>query len=144
MTRYLLDTNVLIPLLWPRHTDQEKADTWFRAKAISAFATCDFTQAGFVRISSSAQITEEKFKLYEARELLAQLTKLPGHTFWPTDIDVFEATQPLLRRLHGPKQITDAYLLAIARKHKGKLATMDRAILSLAGAEGAHLVELIP
>jgi predicted nucleic acid-binding protein len=45
--------------------------------------------------------------------------------------------------MHGPKQITDGYLLGIARSHGGKLATMDKAIKSLAGPEHGDLVELI-
>jgi predicted nucleic acid-binding protein len=45
--------------------------------------------------------------------------------------------------VYGPKQITDAYLLGIAGKHGGKLATMDKAIKSLAGAEFSDRVELV-
>ena len=39
--------------------------------------------------------------------------------------------------------ITDAYLLGLAIHHKGKLATLDRAIVYLAGSEFAEYVELI-
>jgi predicted nucleic acid-binding protein len=45
--------------------------------------------------------------------------------------------------MHGPKQITDAYLLGIAKHHGGRLATLDKAIKSLAGPEFSGLVELI-
>jgi len=45
--------------------------------------------------------------------------------------------------MHGPKQITDAYLLGIAKLHGGKLAIMDKAVLSLAGPEFSDRVELI-
>jgi len=143
VTRYLLDTNVLIPLLWPLHSEQAKARAWFRAHASKSFATCSFTQAGFLRIISSPAMIGERFALSDARELLLAFTKQPGHAFWPTTIDYFEATAPFERRMHGPKQITDAYLLGIARKHGGKLATMDKAVKSLAGPEFSHLVELI-
>jgi predicted nucleic acid-binding protein len=85
----------------------------------------------------------EKYSLVKARELLFALTKEPGHRFWPTTIDVFEATARFESRMQGAKQITDAYLLAIAIHHNGKLATMDRAILHLAGPEFAKHVELI-
>jgi predicted nucleic acid-binding protein len=63
--------------------------------------------------------------------------------FWPTTMDVFEATVRFESRMQGPKQVTNAYLLAIAIHHKGKLAMMDRAILHLAGLEFAKHVELI-
>jgi toxin-antitoxin system PIN domain toxin len=143
MTRYLLDTNVLIPLLWPKHTEQAKVVAWFAAKAIGAFATCSFTQAGFLRITSSLEVMHQRYSLGEARQLLLSFTQLPGHMFWPTDVSYFEATAPFERRMHGPKQVTDGYLLGIAQHHGGKLATMDKAVKSLAGVEHRDLVELI-
>ena len=143
MKRYLLDTNVLIPLLWPLHTGQARARAWFNANAKKAFATCSLTQAGFLRITSTPFLIGEQYSLRDARLLLLEFTRMPGHLFWPTPIDFFEATAPFEHRMHGPKQITDAYLLGLAKHHGGKLATFDRAILSLAGPEHTGLVELI-
>lgn len=143
MTRYLLDTNVIIPLLWPWHTDQAMARAWFNSNARKAFATCSLTQAGFLRITSTPFLIGERYSLRDARQLLLEFTRWPGHLFWPTPIDIFEATAPFERRMHGSKQITDAYLLGLANHHGGKLATLDKAIVNLAGAEHAHLVELI-
>jgi hypothetical protein len=143
MTAYLLDINVLIPLIWPRHIDQPKVEAWFRAKAIHSFATCSFTQAGFLRITSSLEVVRQRYTLSEARHLLLNLTKLEGHAFWPTTISYFEATASYEPRMHGPKQITDAYLLGLAKHHGGKLATLDKAVRSLAGPEHHDLVELI-
>jgi predicted nucleic acid-binding protein len=45
--------------------------------------------------------------------------------------------------MQGHRQIRDAYLLGLAKHHGGKLATLDKAIVSLAGPEFAGLVELI-
>lgn len=143
VTTYLLDINVLIPLLWPRHTEQAKVRKWFRANAVESFSTCSLSQAGFLRITSSPGDMKQKFSILAARELLFALSKEPGHRFWPTTIDVFNATNRFLSRMQGPKQVTDAYLLSIAIHHQGKLATMDRAILHLAGPEFAAHVELI-
>jgi predicted nucleic acid-binding protein len=86
----------------------------------------------------------EKYTLQQARALLFAFVQQPGHIFWPTTIDVFEALTPFDRRMQGAKQITDAYLLGIVRHHGGKLLTMDKAIKSLAGPEFEHLVEMIP
>jgi hypothetical protein len=143
MTRYLLDTNVLIPLLWPKHTGQAKVRAWFTKNAAKSFATCSLTQAGFLRITCSPFITGERFSLSDAQDLLLDFIRWPGHAFWPTPISYFEATAPFKRRMHGPKQITDGYLLGIAKHHGGKLATMDKAVKSLAGPEHRDLVELI-
>jgi toxin-antitoxin system PIN domain toxin len=140
---YLLDTNVLIPLLWPLHTEQAKARKWFAANAVKSFATCSLTQAGFLRITNSLSITGERYSLSDARELLLDFTKWPGHTFWPTTISYFGATAPFERRIFGPKQVTDAYLLGLAKHHGGKLATFDKAIKALAGPEFSDLVEVI-
>jgi toxin-antitoxin system PIN domain toxin len=140
---YLLDTNVLIPLLWPLHTEQAKVRKWFAAHAAKSFATCSLTQAGFLRITSSLSITGERYSLSDARALLLEFTKLPGHAFWPTTISYFEATAPFEGRMFGPKQVTDAYLLGIAKHHGGKLATFDKAIKALAGPESSELVEFI-
>jgi predicted nucleic acid-binding protein len=38
--------------------------------------------------------------------------------------------------LHGPRQVTDAYLLALAVAHGGRFVTFDRS-LSLASVHGA-------
>jgi uncharacterized protein len=143
MTRYLLDTNVLIPLLWPKHTGQARVRAWFTSNAAKSFATCALTQAGFLRITCSPFITGERFSLSDAQELLLDFINRPAHTFWPTTISCFEATASFERRMHGPKQITDGYLLGIAQHHGGKLATMDKAVKSLAGPKHSHLVELI-
>jgi predicted nucleic acid-binding protein len=46
--------------------------------------------------------------------------------------------------LHGPKQVTDVYLLALAVKHGGRLVALDRAIPLAAArrAETKHLILL--
>jgi hypothetical protein len=142
--RYLLDTNVLIALLWPWHTDQAKARSWFKTKAARSFATCSLTQSGFLRITSTPSLIGERYTLNEARLLLRDFIARPGHAFWPTEIDFFEASAPFERRMYGPKQITDAYLLGLAKHHGGKVATLDKAMPSLAGPEFSGLVELIP
>jgi hypothetical protein len=143
VTRYLLDVNVLIPLLWPRHTEQRKVSAWFAANAASCFATCSFTHTGFLRITSSLEIMKQRYALSEARELLFALTQHAGHAFWPTTISYFEATESIEHRIFGPKQVTDAYLLGLARHHGGKLATLDKAVKSLAGSEFSDLIELV-
>jgi hypothetical protein len=44
--------------------------------------------------------------------------------------------------LHGHNQITDAYLLALAVRHRGTLVTLDRAITldAVHGAKPQHLI----
>jgi predicted nucleic acid-binding protein len=45
--------------------------------------------------------------------------------------------------MQGHRQTTDAYLLGLAIRNKGKLATLDRGIRHLAGNEFSANLELI-
>jgi toxin-antitoxin system PIN domain toxin len=143
VTRFLLDVNVLIALHSPDHKDFNRVHRWFEAKAIERFATCAITQAGFVRVS--AQISEKPLasEFAESRIALTEFVARAGHKYWPMDVGYLEATEPFKSRMHGHRQITDAFLLGLALNHGGKLATLDRAILHVAGAEYAGLMELI-
>lgn len=62
--------------------------------------------------------------------MLSQIIGAPEHVFWPDDL-MLEAI--LIRPVTGHAQITDAYLIALAEKNGGILATLDRAALSIGG-----------
>jgi toxin-antitoxin system PIN domain toxin len=132
MTRpYLLDTNVLIALAWPNHVHHAETVTWFKAKAIHGFRTCPITQTGFVRISSNPSFTRNVPLAGEAIDILRRFTALPGHRFWADDIPATDAVADVpLIATH--RQVTDAYLLSLAIRHDGVLATWDRGIPGLA------------
>ncbi len=131
MKPFLLDTNVLIALAWPNHVHHAPALEWFGRNASGAFRTCPITQTGFVRISSNPSFTASAATPGEALDLLGRITRLPGHAFWPDDLAVAEvlSNQPLLG---SHRQVTDAYLLALAAAHDGVLASLDRGIAGLA------------
>ena len=131
MKPYLLDTNVLLALAWPNHVHHREAIEWFRDRAGLGFATCPLTQTGFVRISSNPSFTAHAVTTGEAVALLGRLTALPGHRFWPDDLPLSDAC-PSDGSLATHRQVTDAYLLALAGSHDGVLATLDRGIQSLA------------
>ena len=65
----------------------------------------------------------------------------PGHVFWPDVISIADPQAFHHDRLLGTKQITDAYLLALAVTNGGRLATMDRGVplRAVHGAEARHL-----
>ena len=83
------------------------------------------------------------FELREAREALKNFIRRPGHVFWQDAPDYLDATKPVFAQIQGHRQTTDAYLLGLAIHNRGKLATLDRGILHLAGKEFASHVELI-
>ena len=134
---YLLDINVLIALAWPNHVHHGEALAWFRRKASAGFRTCPATQLGFVRISSNLAFTAAAVAPSEALELLERITRLPGHGFWPDDLAAGEALRER-KFITGHRQVTDGYLVALAVKHGGTVATLDRAMMAMAaGAPGA-------
>lgn len=131
MTPSLLDTNVLIALLWPSHEDHETAVRWFAANRKKGWATCPVTEAGFVRIVSNPAFSRDAVSPREATDLLAANTSAPDHVFWAADRPFAEATAFAAVRLVGHRQVTDAYLLGLAISKSGCLATMDRAMTPL-------------
>jgi uncharacterized protein len=140
---YLLDVNVLLAYALPGHTDHGKAYRWFKEIGSKRFCTCAMTQSGFIRLLSNPAIYLERVSHEDALEVLRRFTARKEHRFWPMDVDYLTATAPLLPRISGHKQTTDAYLLGLAIHHSGKLATMDKAIPHLAGPDLVRHVELI-
>ena len=142
MKPYLLDTNVLLALAWPNHVHHPETRAWFKQKGAARFRTCPLTQTGFVRISSNPAFTAEAVSPADAMSLLRRLCSMPGHQFWPNDLSLAEAV-PAWGRLAVHRQVTDAYLLALAASHEGILATLDRAISALVSGKCDECVEFI-
>lgn len=133
MTPLLLDVSVLIALVDESHGAHNKVQRWFRDLDGKPWATCALTEAGFVRIISNPKFFEPPLDVGEALELLAVLKRLPGHCFWPMDVDLVEAVALFREKLFGHGQVTDAYLLGLAIRNRGCLVTLDRAIEAMAG-----------
>ncbi|MDN5865605.1 MAG: PIN domain-containing protein [Gammaproteobacteria bacterium] len=145
MSGYLLDVNMLIALTWPTHIHHSVARRWFDRKTQAGWATCPTTQLGFVRISSNPKIIRDAVPPREAVSMLERLTALPGHEFWPGNVAVTDAATFASLALIGHRQVTDAYLLALAQRHKGKLATLDGGVPELIAErqERSRWVELV-
>lgn len=139
-TRYLLDVNVLIALLSEDHIHHKRVTDWFNTPGLQ-WAICAFTEAGFLRNATAprpGQVT-----LVAASAALASLARMPGYHYAPIDVDWQTLCEPFLSRLYGTKQVTDAYLLGLAMHGGLILATMDKALLHLAGKERRHHVLLL-
>jgi toxin-antitoxin system PIN domain toxin len=139
----LLDLNILTALLWPAHEHHEVAHRWFGSRAGARWATCSLTQLGFVRIVSNPAFSGDALSPVEALALLAENLTHPRHEFWSDDIEVPAAVKGMEAVLQGYRQLTDAYLLALALRHKGVLATFDRGLRSLAGDAFAGALEVV-
>ena len=143
VTAFLLDANVLVGLHYEFHEAHANAQQWFENLHGRPWATCPLTEAGFVRIVSNPKFSEYPADVAEALAMVSALTRLPGHIFWPADVAFEEAIAPLRHRLFGHRQVTDAYLLGLTIKNKGRLVTLDRGIEMLAGIEFAPYVTLL-
>ena len=73
--------------------------------------------------------------------LLKRITSMSGHEFWPYDLEVSRVI-PVDLPLVGHRQVTDAYLVALAASRGGVLATLDRGVLAVAG-DNEKSVELV-
>lgn len=131
MSGYLLDVNVLFALTWPTHVHHAAARRWFDANSAPGWATCPITQLGFVRVSSNPKIIRDAVAPREAVAMLERLVQLPGHEFWPDKLAVASEGPFASLAFVGHRQTTDAYLLALAQSHSGKLATLDKGIAEL-------------
>jgi toxin-antitoxin system PIN domain toxin len=140
----LLDVNLLVSLAWPNHVHHVAAQRWFRRDPRRAWATTPVTESGFVRVSSNRSAIPTAVAPAQAVALLARMRGVAGHTFLLDDVEMVtgegrvDATRVVSYRL-----VTDAHLLALARHHGARLATLDRGVKALAG-EGADDVVLVP
>jgi uncharacterized protein len=138
MKGYLLDTNLLIALLWPSHERHDLAVKWFTRHRAKGWATCPITQAGFVRIVSNPAFSRDAVQPREAIQVLSANTAAKDHAFWADALPVAEAVAFTGARLMGHQQVTDAYLLGLAIRRGGILATLDQRIMTLTEPKSAE------
>jgi len=138
--RALLDVNVLIALLDADHLHHDHAVAWLERNVAAGWASCPITQNGCIRIMSQPAYPNPVPAALVA-ERLAEATAQPFHAFWPDDINMIAPGALDWSRILGSRQITDAYLLALAVKNGGRLATFDQGVSPAAvhGAKAANL-----
>lgn len=139
--RSLLDVNVLIALLDADHSSHAPASRWFAAHAGDGWASCPITQNGCVRVMANPGYPNS-LPVRAVVERLGEATTHRLHEFWPDDVSSLDAKVLDATRIHGPRQLTDLFLLALAVAHKGRLVTFDRSIPleAVRGAQARHLV----
>ena len=139
----LLDVNMLLALLDSAHVHHQRAKSWLLSQTDPAWASCPLTQNGFIRIISQPSYPSA-IGVEQATQLLSTSTNSIYHTFWADSLSFLDKSLFDHSHIHGPKQITDAYLLALAVNYGGRLVALDRSIpLScVRGATPKHLVVL--
>ena len=136
----LLDVNVLVALFDPDHVHHDLAHDWFADNRARGWATCPITENGFVRVLSNPAYGVSNVRVSELVNRLSRFCGSGHHRFWPDVISLRDPAIFRANRIAGPRQLTDVYLLGLARKHGGTLATFDRTIPVNALAAGAGSV----
>lgn len=140
---YLLDVNVLIALIDSHHVFHDRAHRWFSAEGEAGWATCPITENGAIRVLGHARYPEGPGRPGAAAALVAGLCRHPGHAFWHDDISLLSTDDVRLDAIATAAQVTDTYLLALARSRGGRLATFDRRLTAAAIPGGAEALALI-
>ena len=141
--RALLDVNVLIALLDADHVSHGKAMEWFGREAGNGWASCPITQNGCVRIMSHPGYPGP-VPVSAVMQRLRVATETAHHQFWPDAISILDSKVADSTRIHGPRQLTDVYLLALAVHYGRRFVTFDVGVSlsAVGGATKKHLVSL--
>lgn len=131
----LLDLNVLLAVAWPNHQFHAAAIRVLEASG-DRWATCALTQLGFIRLSSNPSAIPTAKSPAEAASVLAGMVDDPLHVYLESlPSPVAKECRSGFDKILGSRQVTDAYLLMLARRHEAVFVTFDARLKNLAGAE---------
>jgi toxin-antitoxin system PIN domain toxin len=140
---FLLDVNVLIALIDPAHVHHDPAHAWFSSEGQRDWATCPLTENGVLRIVGSPRYPGGPGTPSAVAPLMARLRALSGHAFWSDEVSLLDENIIDLERLLSVEQVSDTYLLALAKARGGKLATFDKRLVTDAVRDGARHLQVI-
>lgn len=142
--RLLLHVNVWVALFDDAHVHSRTANALL-ARPDLKIATCPMIENAVIRVLNLPGYARiGPLGLERVRAQLKRACSELDHAFWPDDISLRDDDHADLSRVRGHNQITDLYLLALAVKHGGCLATFDQAIaLSAAPLAKTHHLLLL-
>jgi uncharacterized protein len=118
----LLDANVLIALVVAEHVHHDAAAEWL-STFDGRFATCPITQGSLVRF-----LLRTGQPAAAAQDVIRGVDSADRHEFWSDSVSFAEVE---LGGVIGHRQVTDAYLAALARSRNGQLGTLDSGLAQL-------------
>jgi uncharacterized protein len=141
--RSLLDVNVLVALLDGNHIHHGRARQWLTENIADGWASCALTQNDTLRVLTSPTYPNA-IRPPEAASRLADATSHVLHQFWSEAPSLFSHGLLNWEYLVTGRQVSAAYLLALAVHHGGRLVTFESTLSAgvMAGARAHHLVVL--
>jgi len=123
---HLLDVNLLLACAWSSHAKHAAARTWLEGS--TAFTTRPLTELGFIRVSLSPGY---RASFADALAALTDITSRRQARFAHADLPASR-----LPIVSSHADVTDAYLVELARSHRLKLATLDDSLCKKPWAAG--------
>lgn len=139
--RYLLDVNVWIALLDGAHIHHPHVLAFFEQPSLK-IATCPLVENGVIRVLNLPAYSKfGPVGFDKVSNKLNEICQSFDHEFWPDSLSLRNADLVDWSRVLGHNQITDIYLLALAKAHQGCLATLDHrvALSAVIGATAKNL-----
>ncbi len=142
----LLDVNVLVALFDPDHVHHDLAHDWFADQRAHGLATCPLTENGFIRVLTNVAYRSPAPRPDEVVERLHAFRASGEHHFWTDRVSLTDSKLFKPAFVRGHRQLTDIYLLGLAKHAGGSLATFDRTIplAAVAGATRSTLLVIEP
>lgn len=123
---HLLDVNILLACGWSSHVRHADARAWLEAQ--TSFATSPISELGFIRVSMSPGY---RASFADAKAVLGNIMSRTQARMVAADISAGK-----LPELTSHADVTDAYLIELARGHGLKLATLDDVLCQKPWAAG--------
>ena len=129
----LLDVNVPVALIVSSHVHHDYARQWVLTQGVqTGWATCPVTELGVIRVCAQLPVGARSPEV-TADALIQLRIANRGHTWWPDAVSPAVVLE--VRRSQTARQVTDRYLLGLARRYGGQLVTFDRPITQVGGAD---------
>jgi toxin-antitoxin system PIN domain toxin len=142
----LLDVNLLVALFDADHVHHDLAHDWFASERSAGWATCPVTENGCLRVLANPAYHAAHLRPHAVGGLLRHFCSAKGHRFWGDAVSLRDDAIFDLSFVRGHRQLTDVYLLGLAKHEGGRLATFDRSIPlnAVVGANAEHLHVIEP
>lgn len=142
----LLDVNFLLALYVRKHVFHQIAHDWFADNFEEGWATCPLTENGLLRLLAHPRNNRLKEPMPKLIERLGKFRASAHHHSWTDGVSLADSSLFHADSIRGRGQLTDVYLLGLAKRRGGQLVTFDRRIplSAVVGATLANLQVLAP